>query len=714
MLLKVKEVLWLDQNTLFAIYTNEQDNDARIVKRPTKPECTIKYISLDDVAPIANDHRSLGCIEKSKLLHHGQKFYTHVIHNFGPDIKYAIIIANTISHNLMVVGCYQCQTIEEEDKENNENSGEAKGYWATWSCPSYVNHFYQNNKNSGDDQVIATSTAKTTTTTTTTAASSITCQRRAKSQLATFKCGNNSTESIHPVGMTVDYSTTPSGFAKTYDSATPMLYYITNAGMIKGYTVNRSDKPFFSMYDGMVPVVSPLNKIPSPTTTGQKQEGNREENEASSSLLTATYIPTREAYAEILKSHSPFADAVKRYEQNEQSLWKEHRNVPSFRTLGTKPNARSPTTYWYSSAKPKFGETSMPGFRFGTTPRFGDSGPTRFGVPFNEEKSSLTLATGQYSLYGPKKETVEQRASSTERVVLNLNVAAPKLIDNNKITRREYSFGRPFIQQNSFSSTSTTHSSDFGFTSMNNNNNTPVKTQHNHLTTVPSPVNSKATNTTNNQKSTLFHYNPKAEMKYKENVSNNTRIIGGFAALNEGFTTMTTASHLKESQAAVVLNDSGKIYKKKLFIKMIYGLKRITLSFIFFFFLLDIYILKQGENSSTSGPSLPQLCFCGKSGTHNHTSNNYNNIKSTKLEVTMDEKKTTSSSTRKNDNISIVPTSSTKPKDSNNTVQSNEIAHSSNPSQSTPSKVVGNVFGSGQTQGIIYRKKVIIVGYLLT
>ncbi|KAG2222011.1 hypothetical protein INT45_006711 [Circinella minor] len=369
----VQEIIWIHPNTFFAIYTNEQGNNAYIIQKPSSPEQSIKYLLLDDITPLEKDHLLL-------VDYFHQKFYTHVIHDFGPDIKYAIIIASTISPHLRVVGHYQPQDI------NNE-------CWATWTCPSYENHFQHsnNNNNARTQKNLRTFVSKYNTKTFTT---------------------TSSTEPIYPVGVTIDYTATPTLFGKSFDSITPILYYITNEGMINGYIINRGDKPFFSMYDGMIRVLSSLKNIPLPTkkaTTVMEQQSSLNTNQQS------------------IESDHPFIDAVKYYEQQEKvSLWKQPRPIPTFRSLGIKSNVPIPNSYMIT--KPTFGETSMSGFRFGTTPRFGDRGPTRLGVPISDE------------------------TTMTHRIMDNNNNnnddhndLKPGLIDNNK-TRKEFLF-QDFFQQ---------------------------------------------------------------------------------------------------------------------------------------------------------------------------------------------------------------------------------------------------------------------------
>ena len=482
---------------------------------------------MDDVAPIEKDHlSSLSYFEKSRLFLDNQKFYTHVIRNFGPNIKYAIIIASTTSPNIMVVGHYQ-QERQEENKENIDTNDVTKeACWATWTCHSYENHFQHSHNNNSLPLLSSTTTARRRTVGSSPAPSIGQLKRTQRNALTfatAFKYNNGTlstatTEPIHPVGVMVDYTATPSLFGKSFDSTTPILYYITNEGMINAYIINRGDKPFFTMYDGMVRVLSSLDKIPSPvavaavaaaaTTTTvtieqqQKQQRRHAEllsssaSEKACSLLQSSNanpqrIPSATAFIE---SDHPFADAVKYYEQEKTSLWRQPCQVPTFQSLGTKPNARIPlfssSSSSYVVTKPTFGETSMLGFRFGTTPRFGDRGPTRLGVPISVETRTQNnnYKNGHYSLFDTnnsnvKKEAIERRTTTIldktgGEKLLNINNTGagastadvkPELIDSNNRTT-EVLCGAPFQHAGSSLDSTKTYSglSPFSFVSSQN------------------------------------------------------------------------------------------------------------------------------------------------------------------------------------------------------------------------------------------------------
>ena len=546
----MQEVVWVDHNTFFVIYTNEQGNDARIVQRPLKnPEQSIKYIALDDVAPIEKS-RSLGYFGKSTFVPDNQKFYTHVIRNFGPNIRYAIIIASITSPDIRIVGHYQQERQKKENKENIDTDNVKKeACWATWTCPSYEHHFQHSRNNNSSSSP-----------------SSSTVRRRTDGNGTLFTA---TTEPIHPVGVMVDYSTTPSLFGKSFDSTTPILYYITNEGMIHAYAINRADKPFFTMYDGMVRVLSSLDKVPSPVATGtttvameQQQRQQHAEllsssaSEKACSLLQSSNTNQQRVSsvsAAFIESEHPFADAVKYYEQEKTSLWIQPRHLPTFRSLGTKPNARIPpfsSSSSYIVTKPTFGETSMPGFRFGTTPRFGDRSPTRLGVPISVEPVSQNnhYKNGHYSLFdtnknNTKKEMIERKTAAATTTILldktrgekllnvgNTGAAAagaptdgkPELFYNNNKTRKEVSCGDSFQQEGSSLDSTKTYngSSPFSFVSSQNS-------------TSPT-VNSITDNNSNNNNNNNNNIEKEEEEEQQQNINSATDDLQSNFLINSG------------------------------------------------------------------------------------------------------------------------------------------------------------------------------------
>ncbi|KAI8147095.1 hypothetical protein BJV82DRAFT_376313 [Fennellomyces sp. T-0311] len=182
-----------------------------------------------------------------------QQFYTHVVRNFGQKVKNAIIVASNTSSQLTVVG--------QDDTQG----------WATWNVPGSIHH--------------------------------------------TLPDPSQTVQHPYPVGFVVDCSQTPS-FGQSYDQHVPVLYYVTNIGMLTAYQVTKGYQSF-QMYDGMVPVLLPLSAIPPPGRS-------------------------RSSFG------SPFSDSLK------QAPGKA---MPSFRSLEINPYARFP----YSVPKrqpPRFGETS--------------------------------------------------------------------------------------------------------------------------------------------------------------------------------------------------------------------------------------------------------------------------------------------------------------------------------------------------------------------
>ncbi|KAI8878616.1 hypothetical protein K501DRAFT_336646 [Backusella circina FSU 941] len=108
----VQDVLWVDNNVFFAIYTSplkgeefDYENDAYVIDRKINQSNQEGYIRLAEITPIfASEGR-------------GNRFYIELIPHLGKEINNAIIIANSASNEISVVG------------ENEE------GEWNTWMLP---------------------------------------------------------------------------------------------------------------------------------------------------------------------------------------------------------------------------------------------------------------------------------------------------------------------------------------------------------------------------------------------------------------------------------------------------------------------------------------------------------------------------------------------------------------------------------------------------
>ncbi|KAI9491109.1 hypothetical protein BDB00DRAFT_513814 [Zychaea mexicana] len=388
----VNKVVWVDKYTLFVIYTNESGNEARIVKRPKTPRESVNYVILGDVAPMATAcsdrcHHGADYTRKTKL-HEEQNFYLHVIHDFSDEVKCAIIVASTFSHSIMVVG---------QDKSGN---------WATWECPGYSSHFhYRENSHSNHHNGRTQHRQQP---------AIVKAATRAYREEQLYKHANVF-DMVYPVGMMVDYSTTSSVFGPTsYDQITPVLYYMTNEGMLKGFHIQSGgddedvSKTVFSIYSGMVRVKTLYQDIPSPPA-GR----------------------TGFDFAGPLLAKNPFIYAIDQQQQQQRGTQKP---LPSFKNLEIQPGARSPSSS-IVTAVPTFGKPTMPGFSSDNKPAAMRFGETSFS--FQNNPSPFGGAPSEYT-----------PAEKADRYLADLKqlLARRRAVDNKEDKSRAapaFTFGSP-------------------------------------------------------------------------------------------------------------------------------------------------------------------------------------------------------------------------------------------------------------------------------